>query len=146
MPALAGALTRPEWRALDRWWDGFLRDEAAPGAPAVLRHGDFWYENLLVDPVAGRLSGVLDFEEAGVGDPAQDFATLLHLGPRFAGQVVAAYQAGGGDLGPEFPRRLARHWQAREFDGLYWAVLSAEPAEFAAAVRKLRAGPILSPR
>jgi aminoglycoside 2''-phosphotransferase len=145
MPALAGALTRPEWRALDQWWDGFLRDEAGSCAPVALRHGDLWYENLLVDPAAARLSGVLDFEEVGFGDPAQDFATLLHLGPHFAGQVVAAYRAGGGDLGPDFARRLARRWQARELDGLYWAVLSADPGEFAAAVRKLRAGPILSP-
>lgn len=43
----------------------------------VLRHGDFGTVNLLYDPQAKTLSGVIDFGNAGLGDPALDIAYLI---------------------------------------------------------------------
>ena len=40
---------------------------------------------------------------------------------------------------------LRRLWELREFDGLRFAIRHDDAAEFADAVRKLRAGPILDP-
>lgn len=50
-------------------WEAAL---AAPawGRPPVWIHGDLDRRNLLVD--GGRLSGLIDFSSAGVGDPAHD--------------------------------------------------------------------------
>ncbi len=49
---------------------------AAVDAPAGLLHGDLGSTNLLIDPIDGRLTGVLDWEGAGPGDPAVDLAAL----------------------------------------------------------------------
>jgi aminoglycoside 2''-phosphotransferase len=45
--------------------------------PALI-HGDLATYHVLLDPSARRLSGVIDFGTAGLGDPATDIATLLH--------------------------------------------------------------------
>ena len=43
----------------------------------VLRHGDFGTVNLLFDAAAQSISGVIDFGNAGLGDPALDFAAII---------------------------------------------------------------------
>jgi aminoglycoside phosphotransferase (APT) family kinase protein len=61
-----------------------------PGPHRVLVHDDLGAEHLLV--ADGRLSGVLDWSDAAVSDPAVDFARLLRdFGPVFLDDVVAAY-------------------------------------------------------
>jgi aminoglycoside phosphotransferase (APT) family kinase protein len=61
-----------------------------PGPHRVLVHNDLGAEHLLMTD--GRLSGVLDWSDAAVSDPAVDFARLLRdFGPGFLDAVVAAY-------------------------------------------------------
>ncbi|QKG24362.1 aminoglycoside phosphotransferase family protein [Actinomadura verrucosospora] len=60
-------------------WDESLRAPAWTGPPCWL-HSDLMPSNLLVD-AAGRLSGVLDFATAGVGDPACDLIPAWNLLP-----------------------------------------------------------------
>ena len=56
----------------------------------VFIHGDLGPEHLLVD--GSRLSGVIDWSDARIGDPAIDFAWLLHgTTDAFAGELVRAY-------------------------------------------------------
>jgi aminoglycoside phosphotransferase (APT) family kinase protein len=145
-PAVRAALTGGEYAAVARWWDRLLADPIIGDYRPVLQHGDLWYENILVDAQAHRVTGIVDFEDAALGDPAQDFATLLHLGEPFAAQVIAAYQAAGGRWGPTFAYRMRRLWELREFDGLYFAVRTADRAEIAGALGKVRRGPILGER
>jgi hypothetical protein len=40
--------------------------------------------------------GIIDFESAIIGDPAQDFASLLYLGEPFTSFVINVYRALGG--------------------------------------------------
>lgn len=58
-----------------------------------LVHSDFNPKNLLVDPVAGRVTGVLDWEFAHAGLPVADLGNLLRFErePVFADAVLAAY-------------------------------------------------------
>ena len=42
----------------------------------VLRHGDFGASNILFDPRAGQVTGIIDWTSAGAGDPAYDLAGL----------------------------------------------------------------------
>jgi aminoglycoside phosphotransferase (APT) family kinase protein len=109
--ALVGAeITRWVGRVL-----GDLADDlrTLPGAPIV--HGDFWHENLLAR--GSRLTAVLDWEEAAVGDPAIDLAGLWYLGDDWALAVLDALRA------PRSERRRCAAWRlARELEGAAWSM------------------------
>ena len=141
LPPLRATLSHREHRALARWWEIFLADPERRRYRPVLCHGDLWYENILVDDGGQIVTGVVDFEAAHVGDPAQDFATQVHLGEPFAARVIDAFRAAGGALDAGFPHRLRRLWELREFFGVQLAIRQADAAEFDDAVRKLRRGP-----
>ncbi len=60
--------------------------------PGRFIHNDICPDHLLVDPVSGQLSGVIDFTDAIIGDPVLDFVGLIGVGDRaFIDQVVANY-------------------------------------------------------
>lgn len=143
LPALRSALTRQEYITIERWWDTFLCDPRLQSVRPVLQHGDFWYENILVDPVTLAVTGVIDFENSALGDPAQDFATLLYHGEEFVKHTIEAYQAAGGELGEDFHHRVQRYWELRDFGGVRWAVRFNDVKEFDDSIQKLRKGPIL---
>ncbi|WP_219472004.1 phosphotransferase family protein [Nonomuraea rhizosphaerae] len=78
--------------------EAFLRD-SPPDEPRSLRfcHNDLGAEHLLVDPSASALTGVIDWTDAAVTDPAHDFALIYR------------------DLGPEVFERVLVHYD-RDFD------------------------------
>lgn len=95
-------------------WDGLkarlraLTDTGFEGAPCLL-HGDFWAQNLLWEQ--GCITGVLDWEDAAIGDPLSDVAgasvELRYLFGREGMQrFITAYSA----LSSVDPTRLAL-WQ-----------------------------------
>jgi aminoglycoside phosphotransferase (APT) family kinase protein len=67
---------------------------AAPPAPSERRalcHADVKGEHLFVDEAAGRLTGIIDWADTDVCDPARDYAGLvIWLGARFTRAAVAA--------------------------------------------------------
>jgi aminoglycoside phosphotransferase (APT) family kinase protein len=69
---------RPVFEAAFRW----LADRAPPLERPVLVHGDFRNGNLLISPEAG-LVGVLDWELAHLGDPAEDLGWICVNSWRF---------------------------------------------------------------
>ncbi|MEU4796774.1 aminoglycoside 3'-phosphotransferase/choline kinase family protein [Streptomyces sp. NPDC023327] len=80
----AGAVDRQSAFALPAHWreqiPGFLDSVPLPvtdngsGARRALLHTEFMRQHLTVDPADGwRLTGLLDFEPAMIGDPAYDF-------------------------------------------------------------------------
>jgi aminoglycoside phosphotransferase (APT) family kinase protein len=72
-------------------------------------HNDICPDHLLVDPDTGRLTGLIDFTDAMVGDPVLDFTGLIGIGGyRFIGQVAARYDL---PLDDGFGARL--EWLAR---------------------------------
>ena len=80
-------------------------DETAWRFAPCVNHGDLGPEHVLVTP-AGDLSGVLDWEEVGVGDPAVDFAWWLQATPTIGERALAAY-GGAPDAGFAARARLA---------------------------------------
>jgi aminoglycoside phosphotransferase (APT) family kinase protein len=142
MPALRRLVTNEEHRLLERWAAGVAEERGLDDFRPALCHRDLWFGNLLVNGEPPRLVGVLDWEAARIGDPAQDLSAQFHLGERFAETVLAAY--GSPEAG--FRRRVSRFWELREFGGLRWALEHDDEAELADSLAKLRAGPILGPR
>ena len=69
----------------------------AASTRTTLRHGDLGPEHLLV--TGGRVSGVIDWTDVALGDPALDLAWLVNGTPTgFADALVAAYGAGREEL------------------------------------------------
>ncbi len=48
----------------------------AEGAPSLI-HNDFKFDNVIFDPALERITGVLDWEMATIGDPLMDLGTSL---------------------------------------------------------------------
>lgn len=68
-------------------------------------HNDLGIEHVLVDPRVGRVTGILDWSDAAVCDPARDFGLVLRdLGPDALGSALASY----GDLPSDVPRLQRR--------------------------------------
>ncbi len=79
---------------VSRSFEAFLgRTEHFSYRPA-LRHGDFGTVNLLIDRSTKAMTGVIDFGNAGVGDPALDLAALMApvgYGEGFVRQLAPHY-------------------------------------------------------
>jgi len=85
-------------------------DRAFPAPELVTVHGDLHLAQVFVDPAAPhRISGVLDIDTAGLGDPADDAAALwAHL------IVTSEYRVLSGDLQfAESARMLASRFRSR---------------------------------
>lgn len=90
---------------LVRTGEAFAHGGGTRRAPRVLIHGDIQRSHLLTD-ADGRLTGVIDFGNAMIGDPALDFAGVLnHLGWRDLERVWAGYRAAGGTVDADAARR-----------------------------------------
>lgn len=89
-------------RRLSQW---LIDNVPQEDAPARLLHVDYGPHNLMLDD--GEVSGVLDWESARIGDPAEDLSDLL---ARFRGSIdrskaIAWYREAGGDEISEYRLR-----------------------------------------
>lgn len=85
---------------LDRWrtyLEAGLVDAQVtlPQRPRLV-HNDLAAEHILCDPVAGTVTGIIDWSDIAIGDPAADFAGMFHWGgEEFVARVRSHY---GGDV------------------------------------------------
>jgi len=116
---------RPALELGARW----LASRRPPPGPRVTVHGDFRLGNLLVGP--GGLRGVLDWELAHAGDPAEDVGWLCAPPWRFGGagevggfgtleELLGAYEEAGG-TGVD---RATVHWW-EVYATVKWATICA---------------------
>jgi aminoglycoside 2''-phosphotransferase len=121
----------PEMMAWARGWAQELFRPAIDGsldltfAPLVI-HGDLAPYHLCFDPGSQRLNGVIDFGNAGLGDPALDLGSvILAFGESWLPQMEVVY--------PELPDLLDRarfHAATLELRWALAAVRSRDPAWF----------------
>jgi aminoglycoside phosphotransferase (APT) family kinase protein len=96
-----------------------------------LIHGDLWYGNLLMRD--HRLTGVLDWEFAAIGDPLVDYAALWYLGDDFMATLLAALGRSITDL----PETVQYYRVLREFAGLTWSIDNHDEQELRESVAKV---------
>lgn len=90
------------------------------GALALL-NGDVSPGHVLIDGTPRRLSGVIDWGDAVLGDPARDFIFLYEdWGDDFLGLALEGYGAAGD---PGFLARVQLHYLS---DQLSWTLEAAE--------------------
>jgi aminoglycoside 2''-phosphotransferase len=77
-------------------FQAFLQNEAYFQFAPTLIHRDLSAEHILVDPARNAVSGIIDWGDAAIGDPAIDFTGLYaELDREFMDQVLAYYDAAG---------------------------------------------------
>jgi aminoglycoside 2''-phosphotransferase len=154
LPATLALARRDEWQELRRdtealvyplllphqreWakrlFDGVLGDPRQFDGPPCVVHGDLWPEHVLFDRAAGRLSGIIDFGQAGLGDPAGDLGNLLQVyGETFVRRMLPAY--------PEAARLLPRarcYSHARELEWVLRGLKSGHSFWFGAHLGNAR--------
>jgi aminoglycoside phosphotransferase (APT) family kinase protein len=74
-----------------------LRTHLPAPAPLVLCHGDFQPSNFLFE--GGKLTAVIDWENAHVGDPREDLGWLSYMQIITGVDIMGAVKADGGFLG-----------------------------------------------
>jgi aminoglycoside 2''-phosphotransferase len=74
-------------------FERYLNDPAQFAFQPVLRHGDFGDSNILYYSASQRISGIIDFESLGLGDPATDVAVLVGYGEDFLKYCLETYPA-----------------------------------------------------
>lgn len=116
------------------WGLRWLERNAPPAGPMVLSHNDFRTGNIMVE--GANVTGILDWEFAGWGDPLADIgwfcAPCWRFGARqhTAGGIgaredfVRAYEA---ESGRPVDRRLLPYWEA--MGTLRWAIIALQQAE-----------------
>jgi aminoglycoside phosphotransferase (APT) family kinase protein len=72
----------------------------AGGYPLVFSHNDLGIEHVLVDPARWTVSGIIDWSDAAIVDPAYDLG-LLHrdLGPAALAAAISHYRIDAGEIG-----------------------------------------------
>ena len=85
-------LSAPARHNLATTWQDFLQDESNFRFTPVLIHRDLSSEHILFDAEQGCVTGIIDWEDATIGDPVFDFTGLLDYGPDFVRQALHAYE------------------------------------------------------
>ena len=73
-----------------------MRNRIPAPVPLALCHGDFQPSNFLY--AKGKVSGLIDWENAHVGDPREDLGWFYHLSVLNGVDIFGAVQADGGFL------------------------------------------------
>jgi aminoglycoside 2''-phosphotransferase len=103
-------------------FNGFLeKPESAEYKPALI-HGDLASYHILFDPQGGKITGVIDFGMAGMGDAASDVGNLINVyGESFVQKMGEAY--------PNLETYLPRARFYAQLLELEWVLLGLETGE-----------------
>jgi aminoglycoside 2''-phosphotransferase len=125
--AFAAKLSPTLFNRIDKFYHSLPK--AVDSASNVLIHGDFTEDHYLLAPTGDRLAGVIDFSDAGRGDPAFDFASLWAFGDWPVRYAVRRYSA-ATDSGGMIERSL--WWFGRyRIDQIWWGLSGAREYDVA---------------
>lgn len=95
-PTVAGRIPSAHRRPVEAFLDAASPDD---GYSTVFSHNDLGIEHVLVDPATWTVTGVIDWSDAAIVDPAYDFGLLYRdLGGAALRAAIGGYRAGNRDL------------------------------------------------
>ncbi|HAL49693.1 MAG: hypothetical protein FI707_05310 [SAR202 cluster bacterium] len=96
-------------RAESAFWHEFLDDDENFSFVPALVHADLGPEHIICDYGQSRVVGVIDWEDAQIGDPAMDVTGMLNeMGEAFAKDVLEHYAGNTDQRLPNRARYYAR--------------------------------------
>ena len=108
--------------------DAFLRRYRADREPrVVIVHGDLVDDHLLVDEHTGCLTGIIDFSDVALGDPAHDLLGFWAYGQATATHAVRTYGQTKAD--PMLATRSRNHFIRYRIDRLYEMITDGKSGE-----------------
>jgi aminoglycoside 2''-phosphotransferase len=125
---------RDALKQIDGFYDPFV--QACGNVPSRrVIHGDISDEHILLDGERGAISGVIDFGDAAVGDPAYDLCFFWAYGDAVARALYAQY---GLHDDPRLFGRSRWHYGRYMIDRLFYALRENDGRDAAAALKALR--------
>jgi aminoglycoside 2''-phosphotransferase len=107
----------------ERLWEEFLHDGTILTFQPVLIHCDLACEHIFCDPARAVLTGVIDWGDATIGDPALDFVGLHNgRGREFTKHVLACYK---GTIDAAFWKRMDFYLCYGPYSELLYGVYSS---------------------
>jgi aminoglycoside 2''-phosphotransferase len=100
----------------------------------VLIHGDLTDRNMLVEPTTGRLTGILDWNDARITDPAIDFCGLFEVNMHLGQQTLALY----GERSRDFLERVEVYWRMIPYFDILYGAFSHNNKTRDNGIRRLR--------
>jgi len=82
-------LSQKNW--VSKLFKSFLKEEKNFNFTPAIIHGDFDTSNIIVDLKTFKITGIIDFEESRIYDPAADFL-FYEVGNFFLKKLLASYQ------------------------------------------------------
>ncbi len=130
-------LIAPEQRAVAQLWEGYLDTPANFAFAPALIHRDLGGDHILYEPASGQLTGIIDWGDASIGDPAQDFTGIANeLGREFAARVHASY---AGTVDASFWERVTFYGRIIPFHEIRFGQYENDDRHIAAGLADLRA-------
>jgi aminoglycoside phosphotransferase (APT) family kinase protein len=97
--------------------------------PLVFSHNDLGIEHVLVDPDTGAISGIIDWSDVAIVDPAFDIGLIYRdLGPQALAATVSGYHAGGDGADSDLLERATFYARCSVFEDLSYGLRFGWPA------------------
>jgi aminoglycoside phosphotransferase (APT) family kinase protein len=104
----------------------------------VFSHNDLGIEHVLVDRISGAVTGVVDWGDAAIADPAIDFGLLLRdLGPHALDAALARYPSRGAGV-PALRERATFYARCRAIEDVAYGLETGRRTYLVAAMEALR--------
>lgn len=84
-------ISSKEQNWVTKLFETFLTTLRKSRIASTVIHGDIFPEHLIVDPKANKLTGIIDFADVGIDDPAYDFAFRGYYKDEFFQEVYRSY-------------------------------------------------------
>lgn len=127
--------TADERRWAQQLFEAFLDDERNFQLTPVLLHGDFSPDHVLFDRRAKCITGIIDFGDVRIGDPAYDFQWREDFGEAFWHEMLTRYKL---EIDEGFFRRLEFYERRQPLGEILYGVICDTPKHIESGLQVLR--------